>query len=149
MKSSPTRATLRLAQILWLLLLAILPGGCDRSDPDREILAPIQAQIKALNRRDAAGAIAPMHPDAAGLAQARRMTEELTATYDLVYMIQSLTIVSKEKNEARVRFVQMTERVSGPEFRRNRVTGVHTLRKYQNSWRIFSTKMESVEYPQK
>src|SRR4051812_42866170 len=90
-----------------LLATALLLGGCEWPDPSREILAPIHGQIKALNKRDAAAAIALMHPDSPGLAQARRMTEQLTATYDLVYMIQRLTIISKDENEAQVRFVQM------------------------------------------
>lgn len=131
------------------LLAVLLLAGCDYlpgADRSKELFAPIHAQIKGLNRRDAAAATAAMHPEAPGFAKSRQLTEQLLANYDLIYMIQSLNIVSESEEEAKVRFVQMTEKAAGPEFRRNRVSGVHTLRKYRGAWKIYSTKMESIEY---
>jgi hypothetical protein len=106
----------------------------------------VEAQIKALNRRDAAAAFAVMHPEAPGLAGARQATEQVTATFDLVYIIQGLTVDSLDENEAKVRFTQLTQKTAGPEFRNNRITGVHTLRKYQGAWKIYSTQALKIEY---
>jgi hypothetical protein len=132
-------------------LIFILTLGCDKisQKPDKAtalILAPVEAQIKALNHRDAQAALAVMHPDAPGLARAREATEQVTATYDLIYMIQSLTVESADENEAKVRFSQITQKAAGPEFRNNRLVGIHTLRKYQGAWKIYSTQALKIEY---
>jgi hypothetical protein len=125
--------------------------GCDRislksaSTPD-PILAVINDQIKALNKRDANAALAFMHPDAPGLAAIRESTEQITAAADLLYVIQDLKVESATETEAKVRYTQVTQKVSGPEFRNNRVVGIHTLRKYQGHWRLYSTEVVKVEF---
>ena len=138
-------------KLVLLFSLFVLLCGCDKyshkEDPaTTRIFAPIRAQVKALNKRDAAGALAEMHPEAPGLDRTRQTTEGVTATYDLLYMIQSLSLEAVNEDEARVRFQQLTEKVSGPEFRSNRVAGIHTLRKYQGAWKIYYTQVLKIEY---
>lgn len=134
-----------------LLIAVALVSGCDRDSPkpsaDAEpIFAVVRAQMKALNRRDVNAALAIMHPDAPGLARTRETTEKLLEAYDLIFMLQNLSLESVNENEARVRFTQMTQRASGPAFRNNRVVGIHTLRKFDGAWKLYGTEVISTEY---
>jgi hypothetical protein len=138
-------------RFLFVIPLLLLALGCDRSSqkddsPSAAVFAPVEAQIKALNRRDAAAALVVMHPEAPGLAGARQATEQVTANFDLVYIIQGLAVESLDENEAKVRFTQLTQKVAGPEFRNNRLTGIHTLRKDHGAWKIYSTQALKIEY---
>jgi hypothetical protein len=141
----PLFRALLLAASVFLLI------GCDKfsrksdntADP---VFAVINAQIKALNKRDAAGAMAVMHPEAPNLAAIRESTFQITAAADLLYVVQNMTLESTTDAEARVRFTQLTQKISGPEFRNNRVIGIHTLRKYQGAWRLYSTEVVKIEF---
>jgi uncharacterized protein YceK len=140
-----------LLRTLVLVVSVILLAGCDKisrksASSEDPIFGVIHTQIKALNKRDAEGALAVMHPEAPGLAAIRESTFQITAAADLLYMIQSMSLESASDTEARVRYTQVTQKVSGPEFRNNRVTGIHTLRKYQGKWRLYSTEVTKVEF---
>lgn len=137
-------------QIALLIALALAPG-CGRdstqtSAVSEPVFAVLRAQTKALNRRDANAALAIMHPDAPGLAQTRETTEHFVETYDLIYMLQNLSLESVNENEAHVRFTQVTQRASGPPFRNNRVVGIHTLRKSGGAWKLYGTEVISIDY---
>jgi len=136
-----------------LLMLTACAKVTHKEDP---IFDAVRAQIKALNQRDAAGAIAMMHPEAPGLDRTRQTTEQVTATFDLLYMLQELTLESADEDEAKVRFTQITQKVSGPDdpqkglvFRNNKVVGIHTLRKYQGAWKIYYTQVLKIDYLEK
>lgn len=136
-----------------LLMLAACAKVTHKEDP---IFDAVRAQVKALNRRDAAGAIAMMHPEAPGLDRTRQTTEQVTAAFDLLYMLQELTLESADEDEAKVRFTQITQKVSGPDdpkkglvFRNNKVVGIHTLRKYQGAWKIYYTQVLKIDYLEK
>jgi hypothetical protein len=131
--------------------MAIILISCDKNSRKEAavaepIFAAIRSQVKALNHREASTALACMHPQAPGLDETRKTTEEVTATYDLLYMIQSLALEAADEKEATVRFTQVTQKVSGPEFRNNRVTGIHTLRKYEGTWKIYYTQVLTIDY---
>jgi len=106
----------------------------------------MQAEVKALNRRDAPGALAMMHPDAPDLARIRATTEQITAVADLLYILRDLQLESADENEAKVRFTMVTQKVSGPEFRNNRVEGIRTLKKHHGEWKNYSTQVSKVEF---
>ncbi len=142
-----------LSQIALLIVLALLPG-CGRDSikaaaASEPIFAVVRAQTKALNRRDANAALAVMHPEAPGLARTRETTEHFVETYDLIYMLQNLSLESVNENEAKVRFTQVTQRAAGPPFRNNRVTGIHTLRKFGEAWKLYGTQVISIDYLEK
>ena len=141
----------RLVRQFALLITVAFLSGCGRdstkaSAVSEPIFAVIRAQTKALNRRDANAALAVMHPDAPGLARTRKTTEQFVETYDLIYMLQNLSLESASENEARVRFTQVTQRASGPAFRNNRVVGIHTLRKSGGAWKLYATQVISIDY---
>jgi hypothetical protein len=147
----------KIIHLLWIA--AIFPAltlfsGCNKLSRQREEVSEpvkaVQAQIKALNLRDAEGAIAMMHPQAPGREKAAETTRKLLESYELIFMIQNISLESADEAQATVRFTQVTNQVAnktkGPNFRSNRVVGVHTLRKDAGQWKIYSTEMEKIEY---
>ena len=66
--------------------------------------------------------------------------------YDLQHSLIETKVLKISGDEARVRTTQEARRLSGPEnYRDNRSTTVHTLKKYKGQWRIFKTDQESME----
>ena len=92
--------------------------GCNKRSAETNaasepILAVVRANVDALNREDLSAAVAVMHPDSPGFQQTKEMSEKLFPTYDLRYTLKDLAIDSVTGDEARVRFSQVTEKLSG------------------------------------
>ncbi|HEX9252481.1 MAG TPA: hypothetical protein VF870_09575, partial [Ignavibacteriaceae bacterium] len=66
--------------------------------------------------------------------------------YDLNYKIENIKVLEQNDNEAKVEFTQVTTKIKGPDFKNNKTTGIHTLRKDGDSWKIYSTEMTNVEF---
>ena len=47
------------------------------------------------------------------------------------------------ESEATLHVIQTTEKVSGPDFRNNRLDVVHTLKKHNGLWKVYSTKVNN------
>lgn len=141
---------IRMSKFAIVLFTALALSSCNQSPATTQVasdpLAVVRAQADALNRRDWASAIVAVDPESPTFEHTKEHGLKLFQTYDLRYTLKDLTLESMSGDEARVRFVQVTEKVSGPAFRDNRVAGVHTLRKRNGEWRIFNTQITKVEY---
>jgi hypothetical protein len=126
-----------------LIMVLVALAGCNKSDP---VLAVVRAQIDAGQREDFAAFIATFDPEGPAFEQTKEMFPKLFQTYDLRYTLKDLALESMSGGEARVRFDLVTEKVSGPAFRDNRVAGVLTLRKRIGEWKIFNTQITTLEY---
>jgi hypothetical protein len=67
-------------------------------------------------------------------------------TYDLWHTISGLEVTKLTNKEARVSFMLTTERIRGPAFRDNVVTGVFILRKDNGEWKLYDQTVDDVEY---
>ena len=148
-RPSPLRELLR---SLLAVCLALGLASCDQKltskrDPQEDaILDTVRKQIQALNQRDAETALTYVHPNAPGINQTRVLTKKMVQEFELLYMIQKLNLDSVTGDEAKVNYTEIIQRVSGGDYRSNRVTGVHTLRKDGDTWRLFTNKVLSTEY---
>lgn len=153
----PPVRLLSLRELLRFLLVGCLAFGpllsaCNRpgvttKDPQEDaILDSVRKQVEALNRRDAETALTYVHPNAPGINQTRVLTKKMVQEYELLYMIQKLNVDSVTGDEAKVSYTEIVQRMSGGDYRSNRVTGVHTLRKDGDVWRLFTNKVLSTEY---
>ena len=106
----------------------------------------LRSQISALNREDAAAYLSYVHPESPNYAATRAEVERLFREYDLKHTLEKAEPASMTDGEAKVRFVQLTEKLSGPAFRNNRMTGTHILRKDGSMWKIFSTVQDKLDY---
>lgn len=141
---------IEMAKFAIVLFTALALSSCNQSPATTQFasdpLAVVRAQADALNRKDLAAAIAPIDPESPIFEPSKKMASKQFQTYDLRYTLKDLTLESMNGDEARVRFIQVTEKIAGPAFRDNRVAGVHTLRKRNGEWRIFNTQITKVEY---
>lgn len=106
----------------------------------------MRSQNEALNRKDADAYMATIHPDAPGFAATKGMSEQLFKTFDLRYTLEKTEVLSFGEEEATLYVIQLTEKVSGPDFRNNRYDAVHTLKKHNGEWKIFGSKINKVEF---
>lgn len=122
---------------------AVVPAAATESDA---ILAVIRANIDAINREDIDASMAVFASDSPVLQATRDATEKIFQAYDLRYTMEELVVDSVSGDEAKVRFSQLTEKVSGPEFRNNRFRGVHTLKKQDGVWKLYGTETTGIEF---
>jgi hypothetical protein len=104
----------------------------------------VRSQIKALNKEDLDGYMSYIHPGNPAYANTREQVADIFEKYDLRNTLEKIERESITADEAKVSFVQLTEKVSGPAFQNNRTTGLHTLRKDDGKWKIYSTEIRSM-----
>ena len=138
-----------------LIPAALLLPSCERQTVVKaEISSPawqpvdmaLKAQINAMNGEDLPAFMSYLHPDNAGFRSAEVTTRKLFEDYELRTVLEKTEGISLTEGEAKVRFTQLTQKISGPEFRDNRVSGVHTLRKDNGVWKILATEADAVVY---
>ncbi len=134
-----------------LLLTLVVLAGCSKApapapSPSDQVLAVVRGQIDALNRKDLPAVMSALDPESPGFEQTKTMTAKVFQAYDLHYSFKDLAVESITGDEAHVRFSQVTEKVSGPAFRNNRVEGEHILKKRNGAWKISSTQASNVTY---
>ena len=108
------------------------------------ILASVRNQGEALNRKDIKGSLVYIHPEV--LQKTEEMTEKIYSVYDLHSSYSRLVVESVSFDEAKVRFSMTTERIKGPAFRDNTIEGVHTLKKHNGLWKIYTTAVTSSKF---
>jgi len=104
------------------------------------LFATIQDNVKALENKDVDGVMATIHPRSPSYGSTRKMLEEMFSSIDLKFTLSDLRVISASPTEARVAFVQKTEKVGGGhEFHDNTIEGTHILRPDMGKWKIYST----------
>jgi ketosteroid isomerase-like protein len=110
------------------------------------IKAAVSENVRALQRKDLEAYLATIDPGSPVFETTKALTQALFNNYDLKYELNSLEVISTAGNEAKVRVIQTTRKITGPEFRDNRVVAIHTLRKSNGRWKLFRTDVEKIEY---
>ena len=128
-----------------LNFLIVIFIGCQKQEADSpEDVINLNADY--MSKEDISGVETTLDKDKPDFEQSMKMVKLLFDTYDLDYKIESLETVEQNENEAQIKFVQLTTKISGPEFRDNRFTGIHTLKKKSDGWKILSTKQLNIEF---
>ena len=133
-------------KLLLTFITLFLVIACSENKEYKTPESVINANIDFMNLEDLEGAMSTIHPDSPLFENTKNVMKQLFAMYDLIYKIEKLEVVKNDNNEAEVNFVQLTTKISGPEFRNNRISGKHILKKYKDSWKIFATQTTNVEY---
>lgn len=130
--------------VLFLLLSAFLLITCSEkkySTPE----SVIYANAKYMTEENLSGVMNTIHSASPAISATEHLVKELFEMYDLEYKVESVVIIEEMEDEAKVRFVQRTTKLNGPEFRNNRLTGIHQLKKENGSWKIYNTISEKVD----
>jgi ketosteroid isomerase-like protein len=131
--------------LLVALLAMVLVTGCGSDVDDEELEQVLRDQLAFLEAEDLEGALSTIHPESPQLAPMRNIMGQVFAEFDLDYEIESIEVVEKSDIEAKLKVVQVTRKVEGPELSDTRVTAIHTLRKTDGGWKLYDSVHESTE----
>lgn len=106
----------------------------------------IEANAAYMNEEDLEGVMSTVHPKSPSYDGVEAMAKQIFERYDLNYKIENIKVLEQNDKEAKVEFTQITTKIKGPDFKNNKTTGIHTLRKDGDSWKIYSTEMTNVEF---
>ena len=81
-----------------------------------EITAPIYANIDASNAEDITAYMATIHSHSPVYAQTQGMLSPMFTQYDLSFELTNLSVIEQTQKEARVAFVLVTRKISGPHY---------------------------------
>ncbi|MBE0538085.1 MAG: hypothetical protein IH620_00105 [Ignavibacterium sp.] len=106
----------------------------------------IEANAKYMNEENLEKVMGTIYKDSPAYQTSEMLIEKLFEVYDLNYKIINIKVLEDNGSEAKVEFTQVTTKIKGPEFKNNRSTGIHLLKKEGDSWKIYSTQMKDVQY---
>ncbi|MCK7517840.1 MAG: hypothetical protein MZV64_09105 [Ignavibacteriales bacterium] len=87
-----------------------------------------------------------VHPKSPNYAATEAVAKQIFDRYDLNYKIENIKVLEENDKEAKVEFTQVTTKIKGKDFKNNKATGIHTLKKDGDSWKVYSTEMVNVEF---
>lgn len=135
----------RITVVLAVTLFVAISGGCG-SDPEEEAVKQVLIdQVDFLQEENLEGALSTMHPESPQYSSSRAVMEQVFELYELEYEIEEIEVLEVTGNEAKIRAVQVTRRIEGPELADKRVVAVHTLRKTEGGWKLYESEHESSE----
>ena len=130
--------------ILTILLITFI--SCSNGEDYYTPESVIEANAKYMNEEKFDEAMNTIHKDSPAYPATESMLKQLFDRYDLNYKVVSMKVTEETDLEAKIEFVQITSKLTGPEFKNNKATGVHTLKKDGDSWKIYSTEMTDVQF---
>lgn len=114
--------------------------------PEDKVLEVVRKNLEMSEKEDLEGTMSTISSDAEIYDQTEQTMKQLFEAYDLKYEINEIEVVEISDNEAKVKVVQTTTKVEGPEFRDNKVELVHTLKLKDGKWGILSSETVNVEF---
>jgi tetratricopeptide (TPR) repeat protein len=136
---------------LFLFLPKNASGGdggtaAEAAQPEDDPVAVIFANIDASNAESVPHYMATIHSNSPSYQSTKEMTKEAFGLFDLSYRISGIKIKKQTSNEAVVAFTLTTQKIRGPNFRDNRITGDMILRKEDGKWKIYNQVVHDVKY---
>lgn len=140
--------------VITLFAAAIVLAGCSQKEsvegadsgkisPDERqaIMSVLRANIKAAENEDINGFMRTIHPDSPAFESTRSFMKQAFAEYDFSYEIVEANVLEVSGDVARVSYIQITRKKSGPDaIADNQMQGEHILKKTDGRWKIYSTK---------
>jgi hypothetical protein len=130
----------------FVLFSLIVINACSSGEDYYTPESVIEANAKYMNEEKFDEAMNTIHKDSPAYPATESMLKQLFERYDLNYKVVSMKVTEENDLEAKIEFVQITSKLKGPEFKNNKATGVHTLKKDGDSWKIYSTEMTDVQF---
>lgn len=115
-------------------------------DPAQAVLQTIYDNIDAANQEDIDAYMETIHPDSPAFVNTRQILVSVNDQYDLHYELIDAEVTDISGSKAEVTFTLETTKISGPDFKDNRIKGVMFLRKDGDKWKIFNQVVDDIEY---
>jgi len=132
-----------------LAIISVLIFIISSCSSDKEYKTPeelIKANAAYMNEEDLEAVMTTVHPKSPSYPATESMAKQIFERYDLNYKIENIKVIEQNDKEAKVEFTQITTKIKGKDFKNNKATGIHTLRKDGDSWKVYSTEMTNVEF---
>lgn len=102
--------------------------------------------FRTLNKEDLTGYMNNFAEDSPQYETIKNTAATSFKLYDLKYELKNYRIVSISDEETKVKSIQITTKLRGETFRNNIITALHTLRRYDYKWKIYDSKILSIDY---
>lgn len=133
-------------ELLLFFTFAILMVSCSSGEDYYTPESAVEANLKYMNEEKFDEAMNTIYKDSPSYPASEIMIKQIFQHYDLNYKIVSMKVIEDNDSEAKIEFIQITTKINGPEFKNNKATGIHTLKKDGDSWKIYSTEMKDIQY---
>jgi hypothetical protein len=100
--------------------------------------------LDALNRKNLNDYLATLDASSPQYKKIKEETAQLFKEYTLKYTVQSVKLVSRDKNEAVVEMVATVKKISGGGFKDSKMKTTNFLKKSNGKWHISDTSIDSV-----
>lgn len=110
------------------------------------IQSVVTLNLKALNEENIEAYMATIDPNSPGFEVTKNAIAQNFSIYDLNYVMNKFDVETISGNTAIVTVDQTTTRIRGPQFRNNRMVLMHQFNKSNGEWKVFSSKVQKVEY---
>jgi hypothetical protein len=134
-----------IAVLALIVMIAGVAAGCGDDPEEAAVKQVLEDQIEFLRSEDLEGAMSTMHPESPIYSETRTVLEQVFDLYELEYELEEVEIVEMGDSQAKIRAVQVTRRVNGPELEDARVTAIHTIRMTDDGWKLYDSVAESSE----
>ena len=132
--------------LLFALTLLFINGCSEKPEKKNDIISVIKDNLKYAENEDLDKLMSTIDEQSPQYASTEKIMKRIFKVYDLTYKLESIKVIEKSDDKAKVNFVQVTMKRNGPTFRNNKITGVHTLFKTDGTWNIYITKIDKMEY---
>ena len=130
-----------------LVISVFLLWGCGAGIPEDEVLiSVVEKNLQMSQEENTEGILETIHEEAPGYSTLKQGLEQMFNAYDFSYELKEADVLDKSRDEARIHFIQVTKKISGPEFQDNEVEGIHTLKRSKGAWKILNTEVTNVRF---
>lgn len=127
-----------------LIIVAFISCSSKKNYDTPESL--VNANAEFMNQENFDGVMSTIHPQSPSYEMTEKLVKKIFEVYDLNYKIEKLKVLEQNDKGAKIEFIQITTKLKGPDFKNNKTTGVHTLKMDGDSWKIFSTEVQDLEF---
>ena len=135
----------RIKVVTSIIFSTLIIISCSNNEDYYTPESVVEANAKYMNEEKYDEAMNTIHKDNPSYPASEIMIKQLFERYDLNYKIVSMKVLEDNNSEAKIEFVQITTKLNGPEFKNNKATGIHRLKKDGDSWKIYSTQMTDIQ----
>ena len=135
----------RIKVVTSIIFSTLIIISCSNNEDYYTPESVVEANAKYMNEEKYDEAMNTIHKDSPSYPASEIMIKQLFERYDLNYKIVSMKVLEDNNSEAKIEFVQITTKLNGPEFKNNKATGIHRLKKDGDSWKIYSTEMTDIQ----
>ncbi len=100
--------------------------------------------LDALNRKNLNDYLATLDANSPQYKKIKEETVQLFKEYTLKYSVQSVKLISRDKNEAVVEMVATVKKISGGGFKDSKMKTTNFLKKSNGNWYISDTSIDSI-----